>query len=233
MTNELKCTCKGVLGHSRQCAMFDESKMEGLHRKALAMGDDPGVLGGAAGASEGQADRKLDKPAQVSHTSFGVGVSWSTVIGAAQRHYEYRHDKSVPRSYPDRYNLREIDALKLFPVDQSQRQFVDYVQYLALQREFEATSAEIAALRERLNAAASLNAIYADEIRNLRERFAGMEKDAEIWQTIITSGLYDRMNDITGGDREARHLIEEMIAMVDPLLQAKWDAREEKAKEPK
>ena len=56
MTNEQKCTCKGVLGHSRQCALFDESKMEVLHRKALAMGDDPGVLGGAAGASEGQAE---------------------------------------------------------------------------------------------------------------------------------------------------------------------------------
>ncbi|MDR5765001.1 hypothetical protein [Caballeronia sp. LZ028] len=43
MTEELKCTCKGVLGHSRQCAMFDESMME---PKAHA-----------AGASEGQAVR--------------------------------------------------------------------------------------------------------------------------------------------------------------------------------
>ena len=99
----------------------------------------------SAGGSEGQAEPKLDKPAQVSHTSFGVGVSWATVIGAAQRHYEYRNDKSVPRSYPDRYNINEIDALRLFPVDQSKRQFVDYTQYLALQREYEAMSAEITA----------------------------------------------------------------------------------------
>jgi hypothetical protein len=124
----------------------------------------------AAGASEGQAERKLDKPAQVSHTSFGVGVSWSTVIGAAQRHYEYRNDKSVPRSYPDRYNIREIDALKLFPVDQSQRQFVDYTQYLTLQREYQATFAELTALRERI---------------------AGMEKDAERYRWINTHTTCD------------------------------------------
>ena len=32
---------------------------------------------------------KLDKPAQVSGTRFGKGVKWSTVIGAAQRYYEF------------------------------------------------------------------------------------------------------------------------------------------------
>jgi hypothetical protein len=31
----------------------------------------------------------LDKPAKVGGTRFGKGVKWSTVIGAAQRHYEY------------------------------------------------------------------------------------------------------------------------------------------------
>jgi hypothetical protein len=31
----------------------------------------------------------LDKPAQVSGTRFGKGVQWSTVIGAAQRYYEF------------------------------------------------------------------------------------------------------------------------------------------------
>jgi hypothetical protein len=85
--------------------------------------------------------QKLDKPAQVQHTVFRPGVSWSTVIGAAQRHYEYRHDESMPKSFPDRYNIREIDALKMFGVDQSGRQFVDYREYLALQRELDAIKA--------------------------------------------------------------------------------------------
>lgn len=38
---------------------------------------------------------------------------------------------------------------------------------------------ESVALRERFNAAASLNAVYAQDIRDLRERIAGMEKEAE------------------------------------------------------
>lgn len=32
---------------------------------------------------------RLDKPAAVGAIRFGVGVPWSTVIAAAQRHYEY------------------------------------------------------------------------------------------------------------------------------------------------
>jgi hypothetical protein len=36
-----------------------------------------------------QAEPVLDKPAKVGGGRFGVGVKWSTVIGAAQRHYEY------------------------------------------------------------------------------------------------------------------------------------------------
>jgi hypothetical protein len=41
---------------------------------------------------------------------------------------------------------------------------------------------------------------------------------AAIGAALIASGLYDRMRDITGGDREARKLIEELIATVDPVL---------------
>jgi hypothetical protein len=40
-----------------------------------------------ASASEGAP--VLDKPAKVGGARFGKGVKWSTVIGAAQRHYEY------------------------------------------------------------------------------------------------------------------------------------------------
>jgi Lar family restriction alleviation protein len=44
---------------------------------------------------------------------------------------------------------------------------------------------------------------------------------AAIGEALIATGLYDRMNDITGGDREARKLIEELIATVDPVLE-RW-----------
>ncbi|KVV12360.1 hypothetical protein WK77_05970 [Burkholderia ubonensis] len=44
----------------------------------------------ATSANEtGAEEAKLDKPAKVGATRFGVGVKWSTVIGAAQRLYEY------------------------------------------------------------------------------------------------------------------------------------------------
>ncbi|SAK88031.1 hypothetical protein AWB76_06269 [Caballeronia temeraria] len=45
MSDELKCTCKGVLGHSQECAMFDESMMRYEPFGNLT-----------AGVSEGQAE---------------------------------------------------------------------------------------------------------------------------------------------------------------------------------
>jgi hypothetical protein len=46
---------------------------------------------------------------------------------------------------------------------------------------------------------------------------------AAIGAALISSGIYDRMNDITGGDREARMLIQELIEKVDPVLD-RWHA---------
>jgi hypothetical protein len=43
----------------------------------------------AARATAEQSEQKLDKRAQVSNTRFGVGVKWSTVIGAAQRYHDF------------------------------------------------------------------------------------------------------------------------------------------------
>lgn len=63
------------------------------------------------------------------------------------------------------------------------------------------------------------------EIAALRERIAGMEKDAEIGHALIANGLYDRMNDMVDAD-EPRRLIEELIATVDPILYAKWAGRD-------
>jgi hypothetical protein len=40
---------------------------------------------------------RLDKPALVGHAQFGVGIPWSTVIGAAQRAYEWKDDKITPQ----------------------------------------------------------------------------------------------------------------------------------------
>ena len=58
---------------------------------------------------------------------------------------------------------------------------------------------------------------------------------AAIGHALIATGLYDRMNDITGGDREARMLVQELIETVDPILD-KWHAAaiaSQSAKEPK
>jgi len=43
----------------------------------------------AARATAEQSETKLDKRAQVGNTRFGVGVKWSTVIGAAQRYHDF------------------------------------------------------------------------------------------------------------------------------------------------
>jgi hypothetical protein len=40
---------------------------------------------------------RLDKPAQVGNGRFGVGVKWSTVIGAAQCHHEYMNTPEKER----------------------------------------------------------------------------------------------------------------------------------------
>ncbi|MFM0439243.1 hypothetical protein PQQ84_22480 [Paraburkholderia strydomiana] len=58
--------------------------------------------------------------------------------------------------------------------------------------------------------------VYASaQSERLRTRYP----HAAIGAALISTGLYDRMNDITGGDREARHLIEELISKVDPILE--------------
>lgn len=40
-------------------------------------------------ANTTEQEPRLDKRAQVGNTRFGVGIKWSTVIGAAQRHFEF------------------------------------------------------------------------------------------------------------------------------------------------
>ncbi|WP_438396390.1 hypothetical protein [Caballeronia sp. DA-9] len=42
-------------------------------------------------------EARLDKPAQVGNGRFGVGVKWSTVIGAAQRHHDYMNTPEKER----------------------------------------------------------------------------------------------------------------------------------------
>jgi hypothetical protein len=46
--------------------------------------------------ARGVTTARLDKPALVGHVQFGVGIPWSTVIGAAQRAYEWKDDKMSP-----------------------------------------------------------------------------------------------------------------------------------------
>ncbi|WP_406867252.1 hypothetical protein [Paraburkholderia fungorum] len=62
-------------------------------QKAIKDAHDHGIeceaLYAAPPAQTVQSEAVLDKPAKVAGGRFGVGVKWSTVIGAAQRHYEY------------------------------------------------------------------------------------------------------------------------------------------------
>lgn len=47
---------------------------------------------------------------------------------------------------------------------------------------------------------------------------------AQIGRELIASGLYDCMNDFET-DTEARRLIERLIAIVEPILEAEWNRR--------
>jgi hypothetical protein len=86
----------------------------------------------ASAQSEGS--RKLDAPAQVAGTVFRSGISWETVIKAAQRNYRYRNDPAT-NDYPDTFTLEQIQAMdKIIP--QGDREFVGLKDYQALANEF-------------------------------------------------------------------------------------------------
>jgi hypothetical protein len=90
----------------------------------------------ASAQSEGL--RKLDAPAQVAGTVFRSGISWETVIKAAQRNYRYRDDPAT-NDYPDTFTLEQIQAMdKIIP--QCDREFVGLKDYQALANEFAALS---------------------------------------------------------------------------------------------
>jgi hypothetical protein len=90
----------------------------------------------ASAQSEGL--RKLDAPAQVAGTVFRSGISWETVIKAAQRNYRYRNDPAT-NDYPDTFTLEQIQAMdKIIP--QGDREFVGLKDYQALANEFAALS---------------------------------------------------------------------------------------------
>jgi hypothetical protein len=48
---------------------------------------------------------KLDAPAQVGSTKFGKGVSWESVIGRAQREYEYQQNPPTPEAIAEAKRL--------------------------------------------------------------------------------------------------------------------------------
>ena len=81
---------------------------------------------------------RLDKPAQVSATRFGKGVKWSTVIGAAQRYYEFMQtpEKEALRIENARTFIEGIHAaprlVKLFEVLMQQNIVTSDESYLSL-----------------------------------------------------------------------------------------------------
>jgi hypothetical protein len=89
-------------------------------------------------AAQSEGLRKLDAPAQVAGTVFRSGISWETVIKAAQRNYRYRNDPAT-NDYPDTFTLEQIQAMdKIIP--QGDREFVGLKDYHALANEFAALS---------------------------------------------------------------------------------------------
>jgi hypothetical protein len=65
-----------------------------------------------------QSEQKLDKRAQVGNTRFGVGVKWSTVIGAAQRYHDFMN---TPEKESDR-----IENAKAFLATLTSRDAADH-----------------------------------------------------------------------------------------------------------
>ncbi len=66
----------------------------------ITIDDVRAALQAALSANQG-VDPKLDKPARIGATRFGVGVSWSTVIGRAQREEEWRNDPNKVELTPE------------------------------------------------------------------------------------------------------------------------------------
>lgn len=61
-------------------------------------------------------DMVLEKHAQVGNTIFHPGIKWSSVIGRAEREYEYQHDQD-----PERYKkIGDLRALLAAPTAQQQ-----------------------------------------------------------------------------------------------------------------
>ncbi|QEL64737.1 hypothetical protein OTERR_12610 [Oryzomicrobium terrae] len=71
-----------------------------------------GFMLSAAPAAPADATPRLDKPAKVGCTRFGVGIAWSTVIGAAQRLYEFEvtPEKEAERIKKANENLSALRA---------------------------------------------------------------------------------------------------------------------------
>ncbi|USY26673.1 hypothetical protein NIZ92_06455 [Alcaligenes sp. 1735tsa3] len=66
----------------------------------------------------------LDKPAKVGNGRFGVGIKWSTVIAAAQRHYEYevtpsKEAKRIKEGAQKLGQLQELIGAQTQQVDRS------------------------------------------------------------------------------------------------------------------
>ncbi|WP_369055010.1 hypothetical protein [Burkholderia gladioli] len=73
-------TCKG-----KNCGATD-----GVSHSPECLAEYEAAVNGAVSADASPQDEpRLDKPAQVGGTRFGKGVKWSTVIGAAQRHFDF------------------------------------------------------------------------------------------------------------------------------------------------
>lgn len=80
------------------------------------------ALSNAAPVAAQDNEPTLDKPAKVGNGLFGVGIKWSTVIAAAQRHYEYevtpsKEAERIKEGAQKLGQLQELIAAQAQPAD--------------------------------------------------------------------------------------------------------------------
>ncbi|WP_186142258.1 hypothetical protein [Burkholderia gladioli] len=97
------------------------------------------VNGAVAADASPQDEPRLDNPAQVGGTRFGKGVKWSTVIGAAQRHFDFMQtpDNEARRIARAAELMAAVrDGAAVSPTDGNATQLAEARQLLAHASEF-------------------------------------------------------------------------------------------------
>ncbi|AJW98884.1 hypothetical protein BM43_3026 [Burkholderia gladioli] len=122
--------CKG-----KNCGATD-----GISHSPECLAEYEAAVNGAVAADASRQDEpRLDNPAQVGGTRFGKGVKWSTVIGAAQRHFDFMQtpDNEARRIARAAELMAAVrDGAAVSPADDNATQLAEARQLLAHASEF-------------------------------------------------------------------------------------------------